>query len=846
MKPFITIAEPHKDILEGKLTMDVFAADLWEVFKGKAPDEYKDPDIFFQKTFETSGLKNLTEIAQKRLNGEGGDPVIQLQTPFGGGKTHSLIALYHRAKEWKANVVVIDGTSFDPKERTIWEEIEEQLTGKVEKLKGKTSPGREKLREIFEKKQPLLILMDEILEYTTKSSGIKVGDSTLASQTLAFMQELTLTIKNLDKSLLVITLPSSVLEHYDENSEKLFQQIQKISGRMEKIYTPVQEEEISQIIRKRLFNKINEKEAKKTIEEFIEYLEKEGILTEEKVIYRDKFIKSFPFQPEVIEVLYKRWGSFPTFQRTRGVLRILALVVYSLKDSENPFIRLSDFDLKNSEIRRELIKHIGQEYDSIISADITSENSGSKKVDIGLGESYRPFSFGTKIATTIFMYSFSGGLEKGATYNEIKLSCAEPSIPSSIIIEALSKLKENLFYISDMGNFFTNQPNLNRILLTKMESIEQKDIEREEKENLQNSCSKEYFDIYIWPRDTKDIPDTKELKLIIMKSYLKNEFKKFVENCGEKPRIYRNTLIFLCPLESERMNFKDFIIKKLAWQNIENDRTLNLTKEQKEEVKKKIKSTENEMKLKIRTLYRIIIIPLKNDFKEIDLGIPTYGYDVPINKEIYDILRSEGEILEKLSSLTVKEKYLKDKDYVETKNILETFYKTPGEIRIIKDDVFMDSIKDGVRKGLFGLGKIERGKPICIYFEKECLPEIAEGEIIIKDNLCKFPEKVGFPSSGREVETIEKEEIKKVAPEIEGKPKPSKYKKIFLKLDVPSGYLSDIIKMINNSIKPKFEQVKIKFEILAEKGEIDISDYEDKIKETIQQINAKIEEEKFE
>lgn len=149
MKTFSTIAIPHKDIQEGRLTMDVFAANLWEVYKDRAPEAYRDSNIFFRKTYITEGLKNLLDIAEKRLKDAGGDPIIQLQTPFGGGKTHSLIALYHKAKEWNTNVVVIDGNTIDPKETTIWEEMESQLKGKVDKLKGKTSPGGEKNKRPF-------------------------------------------------------------------------------------------------------------------------------------------------------------------------------------------------------------------------------------------------------------------------------------------------------------------------------------------------------------------------------------------------------------------------------------------------------------------------------------------------------------------------------------------------------------------------------------------------------------------------------------------------------------------------------------------------------------------------
>jgi hypothetical protein len=876
MKPFSTIAIPHRDILEGRLTMDVFAADLWEVFKGRAPEEYQDPTIFFRKTYLTSGLKNLLDIAEKRLRGKGGDPVIQLQTPFGGGKTHSLIALYHKAKELGINLIVLSGDKFPAgkNEPTLWEEIERQLEGKIENLKGMVTPGGEKLREILQRHQPLLILLDEIHEYVAvKALGVRVGDSNLAVQTIAFLQELTGVVKTLDKTILFVSLPSSNL-YRDEKSEELLQALQTILGRMEKVYTPVQDEEIAHVIRRRLFSEVNEKEARNTIEEFLDYAEKEKILPEgvDKVKYRERFVKSYPFQPEVIDVLYKRWGSFPTFQRTRGVLRILALVVYSLKDSKNPFIRLGDFDLKNDEIKMELIKQIGQEYNGIIAADITSSDAGAKKVERSLGDAYSPFSFGTKSANAIFMYSFSGGPERGASINEIKLSCADPSTPSSIVAEAVSKLRDNLFYISDVGLFFTNQPNLNRILLTKMESIE--DLKPEEKNLLTKSLTKEYFDIYIWPSNPKDISDTTRLKLVIQTN--RERCKELLENCGERPRVYRNTLIFLCPSESERINFDIFLKKKLAWHFIEKDKTLRITDEQRKEVRDKIKKAEAEVKERIRSLYRLILLPSKDGFNEIDLGIPTYGADVTIDKEVYERLRNDGEILEKLSALSLKEKYLKDRDYVKTKNILESFYKTSGEIRIIRDEVLKDSIKEGVRQGLFGVGGIENGKPVCGHFKEEFSPEIVEEEIVIRAELC-LPKPIEGISDEKVQSYITKikecdrvEDIKKIEEEIaqydlsseqrkklengarrrkdelQGIVKPKeKYHNINLKLNVPSGKLSDIVRIVNY-IKSKFNQVNIRVEISIQNGEMAIWEYEDRVKEAINQAGISVEDEDVE
>lgn len=876
MKPFSTIAIPHRDILEGRLTMDVFAADLWEVFKERAPDEYQDPDVFFRKTHITKGLENILSVTEKRLKGEGGDPVIQLQTPFGGGKTHALIALYHKTKKWKANLVVIDGTALDPKDITLWEEMERQITENIRELKGRTSPGREKLRALFEAHQPLLILMDEVLQYTTKASGIKVGNSTLASQVLAFIQEITGTIKTLDKSLFILTLPSSVLEHYDEAAERLFQQLQKTTGRMEKVYTPVEEEEIYQVIRKRLFSNIEEKEAREVIEEFLDYAEREKIIPEglEPAEYRKKFIKSYPFQPEVIDILYKRWGSFPTFQRTRGVLRLLSLVVYSLKDTKNPFIRLSDFDLKNDEIKMELIKHIGQEYDGIVAQDITSSDAGAKKVDRSLGDAYTSFSFGTKAATSIFMYSFSGGPERGATINEVKLSGVDLSVPSSIVVEAVSKLKENLFYLQSDGKFFfTNQPNLNLILLTKMEGIGNEEFRVQEKNLLTTNLKKEHFGVFLWPKVSRDIPDTKELKLIVQENQFRQRCKDFLENYGERPRVYRNTLLFLCPMDSERKRFEDFLKKKLAWQLIEKDKTLRLTDGQKKETKKNINQAETDSKENIRDLYRIVFVPAKDDLKEIDLGRLTYGTDISIDKEIYDRLRNEGEVLPKLEPLTIKERYLKDKDFVETKNILESSFKTPGEIRIVSDEVLKDSIKAGVKQGLFGAGDIEGEKPRCRHFKADFSPALVDGEILIRAELCKPKEIIPdeelelYVKKIRETETIEslnrvaeeicsyglspeqkekiEDEVKRKKDKLKGTvlpPPKEKYQNISLKLAVPSGKLSDIVRMVTY-LKSRFNQVDIKIEISTQDGEMAISDYEDKIKEALSQANIVVEAE---
>lgn len=856
MRPFTTVAVPHDDILKEKLTMDVFAADLWQVYKGSAPAEYQDPREFFRKTFLTKGMSYLIDVVRKRLEGRGGDSVIQLQTPFGGGKTHSLIALYHKAKtEFNAKVVVLSGTAFDPRDTFLWEEIERQLTGKVDILKGNISPGKEKLRKVLENHQPLLILMDEILAYTIKADGVKVGNTTLGDQTLCFIQELTETLSTLSNAVLVFTLPSSLLEHFDEKGEKRFQQLQKFVGRMEKVLTPIEDEEVAHVIRKRLFKYVDESLAEEIIQEFTDYAEREGFLKMDKVLYKQRFKASYPFQPEVIDVLYKRWGSFPTFQRTRGVLRLLALVVKSLKDSNLPFISLGDIDLSNEEIRRELIKHIGSEYDSVIAADITSSNSGAKKVDASLGLSYLSFRLGTKIATTIFMYSFSGGPEKGATLSEIKLSCARPEFQSSIIVEALEKLRNTLFYLSDSESIylFTNKPNLNRILLIKMDGISEARLIEEEEHLLKQVFKKsEHFDIYICPKHTRDIPDSEKLKLIIMESNNPTMIKEFIETYGERPRVYRNTMIFLCPLEGEKSKSLDMLRKKLAWEEIEKDRNLELTPDQKERVKENIKTLNEGIKERIKSVYRIVYLPNKDEPERIDLGAPTYIGKKEYTDEIYTRLKEEGKFLEKISPRLLKEKYLKIKDYVQTKNILDSFYKIPGELRIKNKEVLARAIKEGVRLGEFGLGYLEDGKIECRYYKTDVEPYFEETEVLIKEELCKEEKDEYKPepiydqpeTPGKGAEKVKEPSSSHIVI-IEPSTTLLKYRQLSLKLSISSGKLSDVVKTIN-FIKQKFSNVEIKIEISAKNGEILKTEYEDKIKEAFLQLGLKIEDEKIE
>lgn len=747
MRPFHTVAVPHDDILEGRLTMDVFAADLWEVFQNRGPYEYKHPDLFFKKTFVTKGLSNLFNVVENRLNGKGGDAVIELQTPFGGGKTHSLIGLYHKTKEWGANSFVFVGDKLDPSDTIIWEELERQLTGNVKELKGKTVPSGEKIRKLLEDHQPLVLLIDELIEYLIPAQGIVIGNTTFESQVLSFIKRLSEEVKSLDKTVLISTSPSK--SQYSESEQDLLHRLKERLGRVKTPYTPVEPNEIVDIIRKRLFTDITEEYVNEIALNTLEYFKSENIIPtdEEPLEYLERFKKSYPFLPDVIDCFYHKWGSFPTFQRTRGVLRLLSLIIFSLKDSNVEYITLSDIDLDSPKLRRELLDHIGNEFDSIIDADITGENSVSKKVDKSLKGDYRGLQIASKSSISIFLSSFSGSgdksISKGSTLNEIKRSVVRSPIPSSIVSEVLDKLKESLFYINDQGDrvLFSNIPSMNKILADRIDNIEDDQVIDLERSYLVLSTKNEKMKTYLWPNESSDILDDSELKLIILNHKPLNLIKSILETKGASPRVYRNTIFFLIPQEGKKLELKYSIKRKVALEQIDSDLSLAITKKQREWVKKSIKEQEKDIKSDIRETYRTILVPSINkenkcELKPEDMGIGTYGQNINLSEEVFKNLTPDY-IVENIAPFVIEKKYLKNKKHVSTKQILDTFLKTLGQPRIPDKSVLEKGIKDGVNHGVFCLGQFENDKEKTIYWKETPIVSFEEDEIIIDKDLCK-------------------------------------------------------------------------------------------------------------
>lgn len=852
------VTTPHKDIRDGRPSEAIFAADLGDVVYGKAPLEYKDASIFFEKTYLTKGLKNLLENVLSRLSGEKGDPVIQLQTPFGGGKTHALLALYHAVenrekinhldvisklpKPKNAKVVVFVGTHADPlKGRTPWGEIAHQL-GDYDKVKEhderRRSPGKEILGEILGD-DPVLILMDEVVQYSVKAKDF-------ADQISAFSQEITETVKSKDNCCLICTLPSSA--PYGEAGERALSELQRIYGRIEAVYTPVEGVEIYEVIRKRLFDDFGDEETRKKVAQtYFNLYQKLGtdVPSEVREIeYRERIERAFPFHPELIGVLYERWGSYPTFQRTRGVLRLLAQVVadqYKRKVT-SPLIQSSLVNLENQTIRREFIKHIGSEYDSVIAADIAGKSAKAPKIDKEMGSEYEKYRIASGIATSVFLYSFSGAEKKETSLPKVRVALLREGIPHTIVGDAIGKLEEELWYFhSERKQYsFRNQPNLNRVIVDREETISE--IREELKKITQKNVGRA-LEVYLWPQESSDIPDNKNLKLAILSPEFPYDSEKgkkltaeFFEKAGIGFRVYKNILFILAMDNTQYVTLSKSLKRLLALSNIQSDKGLlgTLTKESQDELKKKLKEAEKEIPFKILTAYRHLALLEESGLDWKDLGIPTVGTSTAISERVKQYLKDQERILSRLTPKYIIDKtFAGDESEKALRDIYELSLKTPGMPIAESEKVLYEAVKDGVKSGVIG---IREGSQV--YCMEDVSPTMDSG--ILRGEIARKIKEVKAEEEGREEEKEEEEK------ELEGeKPvevKKGVVKKVSLRAKIPWDKLSEVVKGVIKPLKEKGLPPEITIEIKAEaEGKFDRTTLDNKVKETLQQIGAEIE-----
>jgi hypothetical protein len=766
LKPWIQVVEPHEDIRKGRFDESVFAADIGAVLADRGAIEYRDPELFFKKTYFTQEISALLSDILLRLSGKKGiEPVVQLQTPFGGGKTHTLLAIYHlirhkgtaiKSKDIKeilsenklaqipdAKIAIIDGGAVNAgtirktveglEIKTLWGEIAYQVGGaeayKIIEKDDKTriSPGSNKIALLIKEHGPIIILLDETLKYLTKASGVKVEESTLAAQTISFMQELTEAIANSEKSVLLASLASSSSDFSDENEERIFQRLSKVFGRVEAIKEPVKGEEIYEVIRKRLFENLgSENDAKEVTSAYWEFYQKnkEDFPRQVRELnYKKQMEKSYPFHPEFINTLREKWGTITQFQKTRGVLRLLALVVADLykKKHAGALIQASNINLGNPEILSELLKYTGRQFEGVVASDISGSTAKAPQIDRELGSEYAKESITEGIATAIFMHSFSAKTENGAAENELRLSTLHPNMPVAIFADSLNRAKDRFYYLDERNHLcrFTDVINLNKKIVDKEDAIRPEDVKGYVQNKLWEMIGSKFIDKNRFPEEDTDIPDLPKPRLVILSlEHAKgkiswNETEKHIinllNNYGSKHRRFKNVLIFLIPDEVLQDQLQKTVRKYQALIQIDEEYKTKkgLSDEQKKQLQFKIRNIENELPSIIASTYRHVVVANDKDkLKLFDMGTIVYSQTNPISNIVWQTLKEHEKLIEKLDpNLILSERWSlwpKSKNSINVKLLWEYFAQYTNLPILANETVLKSCITQGVSRGLFG------------------------------------------------------------------------------------------------------------------------------------------------
>lgn len=690
LKPWREVVSPHPDVATGRYQQAEFAADLWQVYLGEGVDEYRDPQEFFRRTYLTHSLKDLLVGAVQRVNGKGGDPVVQLQTNFGGGKTHSMLALYHLLSGIKpaelvgidsvmseakldsipANVnrAVIVGNKISPGNpsekkdgtvvRTLWGELAYQLGGKkaYDKIRAddekSTNPG-DALRELFNECGPCLILIDEWVAYARQLHE----DDTLPGGTFdtqfTFAQSLTEAAKSSNKCLLVISLPASDtgsslgtlvndVEVGGQRGREALQRLQNVIGRIESSWRPASAEEGFEIVRRRLFESMTDRSQftsrDLTAREFHDFYrsQKQEFPTETQDADYEKRLKAaYPIHPEVFDRLYSDWSTLIRFQRTRGVLRLMATVIHCLweKGDKNPLILPANIPIDDSRVQSELTRYLPDQWLPIIEKDIDGSNSTPHRIDAEM-PNLGKYSACRRVARTIYLGSapLQQAANRGIEDRQIKLGSVMPGESPAIFDDALRRLASKATFLYQDGTryWYSVQPTVTKLAEDRAAQIlrdsDQLDAELEKRLKTDLADKGGFAKVHILPLAASDVSDEYGARLVVLgratahtkeTSEAKKASQAILDVRGNSPRLYKNTLVFLAPDQTRLQDLDEAIAKYLAWKSIVRDKeTLNLDAHQARQAESQCSGSERTVSARVPETYQWLLAPCQADPKK--------------------------------------------------------------------------------------------------------------------------------------------------------------------------------------------------------------------------------------
>ncbi len=750
LRPWREVVEPHPDVLEARFTDAEFAANLAHVDQGLGVEEYTDPRAFFRITYLTEGLSRVLRTAVERFAKKGGDPVVGLQTNFGGGKTHTMLALYHLAGATEAGYrpetlhgmkdifdaagvstlptvqrAVFVGTHKGPSEvmhasdgreiRTPWGYIAYRLGGwdAVDHIADSeanwTNPGSERLVQILELASPCLILLDEVVAFAKQLRGEQY------EAFHAFIQSLTEAAAAVPGAMVVGSLPESAMEVGDERGVDALHRLEKLFGRVQSAWTPASGMETFEIVRRRLFQPLDEEGEKArdaTIKAFAKlYRDNASDFPSEakEAAYREKMRRAYPIHPEVLKRFSEDWSTLEKFQRTRGILKIMASAIYALwrGQSNAPLITLALLPLSEEKVRTAILEPLDPAYGPILQAEVDGELSLPAKMEASR-KRFGAVLAATRAARAVFLATapHRGSRRGGMTGPALRLACAQPGDQISIFGDALRELSERSAYLYRDGDryWFSTQPTLNRIADERASDISDEDADGEIIAILHKERSHRggFHRVHATPESLLDIEDARAIALAILPPAHPHALNSpeptpaerivtdVLQRRGSGQRRFRNALVFVAPDESGLQTCREIARKYLAWKSIVEDREVRkgLTEAQIEDANTRMRQAATGLVQRIRSTWSHVLYPVPAQDAGNGTG-PATGFELehisvanrapgkPIAQVVYDKLAKNGIIIDNLGPNTLLTELRKvwdeNKPHIEVASLLDWF-----------------------------------------------------------------------------------------------------------------------------------------------------------------------------
>jgi predicted AAA+ superfamily ATPase len=690
LKPWREVVSPHPDVASGRYQQAEFAADLWQAHLGEGSSEYCDPVEFFRRTYMTESLTRLLADAVRRLSSGGGDPVVQLQTNFGGGKTHSMLALYHlvsgrkpgdllgidavlqqaEASELpKAKRVVIVGNKISPGNpsvkadgtvvHTIWGELAYQLGGRpaYEKIRADderaTSPG-DKIRELLNEYGPSLILIDEWVAYARQLHDQSDLPGGSFETQFSFAQALTESAKLAKNCLLVISLPASDtamsphassglsgaddIEVGGQRGREALERLRNVVGRLESSWRPASAEEGFEIVRRRLFEPLLDPEQFKT-RHYVARSFYELYRTQHQEFppecrdaeYEERLRMAYPIHPEVFDRLYTDWSTLAKFQRTRGVLRLMAAVIHSLweKGDRNPLILPCNIPIDDPRVQFELTRYLSDNWVPVIEKDVDGPSALPLRIDADV-PNLGKYHACRRVARAIYLGSAptTAAANRGIEDRRVKLGCVMPGEQPAIFGDALRRLAGSATYLYQDGPryWYSTQPTVTKLAEDRAEQYKRdpdavvRELESRVRNDLRNIG--DFSRVHAFPQSGADVPDDYDARLVVLgveHPYTKEDgnaaetfAREILKSRGNSPRLYQNALVFLAVDKTRLQDLDEAVRRFLAWNSIlaEKD-SLDLSPHQVRQADTQKASADKAVEARIPEAFQWLLVPVQ-------------------------------------------------------------------------------------------------------------------------------------------------------------------------------------------------------------------------------------------